>query len=137
MGIDTGPVLVLGGRSEIGTAVAERLAARGCPTVVLAARRAGDLDVQEAELRRAGAVTVGRVEFDADDLGSHEAVLAEVQRRFGTPATVVVAFGILGDQAAAEKDPAAALAIVHTDYVATCTCSPWSRTGCARPAGAR
>src|SRR5919107_5517322 len=74
VGIDTGPVLVLGGRSEIGTAVAERLAARGCTTVVLAARRAADLDVQEAELRRAGAVTVGRVEFDADDLTRHEAV---------------------------------------------------------------
>ncbi|MGY1804736.1 SDR family NAD(P)-dependent oxidoreductase [Blastococcus sp. SYSU D00922] len=118
MGIDTGPVLVLGGRSEIGTAVAERLAARGCTTVVLAARRAADLDGQEAELRRAGAVTVGRVEFDADDLGRHEAVLAEVEERFGTPATVVVAFGILGDQAAAEEDPAAALAVVHTDYVA-------------------
>jgi NAD(P)-dependent dehydrogenase (short-subunit alcohol dehydrogenase family) len=58
------------------------------------------------------------VEFDADDLGRHDAVLAEVERRFGTPATVVVAFGVLGDQAAAERDPAAALAVVHTDYVA-------------------
>ncbi|WP_116452541.1 SDR family NAD(P)-dependent oxidoreductase [Blastococcus litoris] len=118
MGIDTGPVLVLGGRSEIGTAVAERLAARGCTTVVLAARRAADLDGQEAQLRRAGAATVGRVEFDADDLARHAAVLDEVEARFGTPATVVVAFGILGDQAAAEEDPAAALAVVHTDYVA-------------------
>jgi short-subunit dehydrogenase len=34
------------------------------------------------------------------------------------PATVVVAFGVLGDQAAAERDPAAAVAVVHTDYVA-------------------
>lgn len=118
MGIDTGPVLVLGGRSEIGTAVAERLAARGCTTVVLAARRVADLDGQEAELRRAGAGTVGRVEFDADDLARHAAVLDEVEGRFGTPATVVVAFGVLGDQAAAEADPAAALAVVHTDYVA-------------------
>lgn len=118
MGIDTGPVLVLGGRSEIGTAVAERLAVRGCTTVVLAARRAADLDGQEAALRRAGAVTVGRVEFDADDLDRHAAVLDEVERRFGLPATVVVAFGILGDQTAAEEDPSAALAVVHTDYVA-------------------
>ena len=118
MGIDTGPVLVLGGRSEIGLAVAERLAARGCSTVVLAARRAHDLDEQERALRRAGAATVGRVEFDADDLSAHEAVLAEVRERFGTPATVVVAFGVLGDQAVAERDPAAAVAVVHTDYVA-------------------
>ncbi len=118
MGIDAGPVLVLGGRSEIGTAVAERLAARGCGTVVLAARRSDDLDGQEARLRAAGAGTVGRVEFDADDLGSHAAALDEVERRFGVPATVVVAFGVLGDQALAERDPAAAVAVVHTDYTA-------------------
>ncbi|MGY1754947.1 SDR family NAD(P)-dependent oxidoreductase [Blastococcus sp. SYSU D01042] len=118
MGICTGPVLVLGGRSEIGTAVAERLAPGGCRTVVLAARRADDLDEQEAALLRAGAATVGRVEFDADDLAGHAAVLDEVERRFGVPATVVVAFGVLGDQARAERDATAAVALVHTDFTA-------------------
>src|SRR4051812_374122 len=118
VGIDTGPVLVLGGRSEIGLAVAERLAARGCRPLVLAARRSADLDEEEAVLRRAGATTVGRVEFDADDLGRHAAVLDEVAQRFGVPSTVVVAFGVLGDQAEAERDPAAAVSVVHTDYVA-------------------
>ncbi|MFD2090384.1 SDR family NAD(P)-dependent oxidoreductase [Blastococcus deserti] len=118
MGIDTGPVLVLGGRSEIGTAVAERLAARGRTTVVLAARQPADLDEQEGAVRRAGATTVGRVAFDADDLAGHAAVLDEVERRFGPPGTVVVAFGVLGDQAVAERDPAAAVAVVHTDFVA-------------------
>ncbi len=118
VGIDTGPVLVLGGRSEIGLAVAERLVARGCRTVVLAARRSADLDTEEQALRRAGATTVGRIEFDADDLARHAAVLDEVADRYGEPATVVVAFGVLGDQAAAARDPAAAVAVVHTDYVA-------------------
>ena len=118
MGIDTGPVLLLGGRSEIGLAVAERLVARGCATVVLAARRAADLDEEEQTLRRAGATTVGRVEFDADDLGRHDAVLSEVEDRYGVPVTVVVAFGVLGSQATAERDPTAAVAVVHTDYVA-------------------
>jgi short-subunit dehydrogenase len=118
VGTDTGPVLVLGGRSEIGMAVAERLAGRGNATVVLAARRADDLDEQESALRRAGAATVGRVEFDADDLGGHTAVLDEVEHRFGTPATVIVAFGVLGNQALAERDAAAAVTILHTDYVA-------------------
>jgi NAD(P)-dependent dehydrogenase (short-subunit alcohol dehydrogenase family) len=117
-GIDTGPVLVLGGRSEIGLAVAERLAARGARQFVLAARRAADLDEQEAALRRAGATSVGRVEFDADDLARHAAVLDEVAECFGVPSTVVVAFGVLGDQATAEQDPGAAVAVVHTDYVA-------------------
>jgi NAD(P)-dependent dehydrogenase (short-subunit alcohol dehydrogenase family) len=118
VGIDTGPVLVLGGRSEIGTAVAVRLAGRGCGTVVLAARRSAGLDEQEAALLRAGATTVDRVEFDADDLAGHAAVLDEVVARHGVPSTVVVAFGVLGDQALAERDPAAAVALVHTDYTA-------------------
>ncbi len=118
MGIDTGPVLVLGGRSEIGTAVAVRLAALGHGTFVLAARRTADLDGQEAELRAAGATTVVRVAFDADDLAGHAAVLDEVEAQVGVPATVVVAFGVLGDQATAERDPAAAVAILHTDLTA-------------------
>src|SRR5690606_3190746 len=36
----------------------------------------------------------------------------------GPLGVVVLAFGILGDQARAEHDPAHAMAVVHTDYVA-------------------
>lgn len=109
-------VLVLGGRSEIGLAVARRLAAGA--TVVLAARRSAALDAEEQVLRAAGAAAVDRVEFDADDLASHGPVLEQVLRRHGRLDVVVVAFGILGDQATAERDVDHALAIVHTDYVA-------------------
>ena len=115
---DPGPLLLLGGRSEIGLAVAERLVARGCRTVVLAARRAADLREEEARLQAAGATRVERLEFDADDLATHAGVLDQVDRRVGVPGTVVVSFGVLGDQAAAEQDPAAAVAVLHTDYVA-------------------
>jgi short-subunit dehydrogenase len=111
-----GTVLVLGGRSEIGLAVARRLAS-GVP-VVLAARRADDLDEPERRLRNAGATAVHRVEFDADDVARQRAVLDDVVARFGPLATVVVAFGVLGDQARAERDADHALAVVHTDYVA-------------------
>ncbi len=109
-------VLVLGGRSEIGLAVARRLAAGA--TVVLAARRSAALDAEEQVLIAAGAAAVDRVEFDADDLGSHRPALERVLRRRGRLDVVVVAFGILGDQATAERDADHALAIVHTDYVA-------------------
>jgi NAD(P)-dependent dehydrogenase (short-subunit alcohol dehydrogenase family) len=109
-------VLVLGGRSEIGLAVARRIAAGN--TVVLAARRSADLDAEEKSLREAGAASVDRVEFDADDLDSHRGVLLDVVRRHGRLDVVVVAFGILGDQDRAERDPAHAVQIVHTDYVA-------------------
>ncbi len=112
----TATVLVLGGRSEIGLEVARRLAPGA--TVVLAARRSTDLDAQERDLRGAGVAAVHRVEFDADDVTRHRAVLDGVVARHGRLDTVVVAFGILGDQARAETDAAHALAVVHTDYVA-------------------
>jgi NAD(P)-dependent dehydrogenase (short-subunit alcohol dehydrogenase family) len=114
----TGTVLVLGGRSEIGLAVARRLVGSGSRTVVLAARRSHDLDGEEARLRQAGATSVVRVEFDADDVASHRGVLEDIVDRHGPLDVVVVAFGILGDQQRAERDAAHALAVVHTDYVA-------------------
>lgn len=111
-------VLVLGGRSEIGVEVACRLAAeRPGSTVVLAARRSSDLDGQDKLLRGHGA-RVERVEFDADDLASHRPLLDDVAARHGGIDVAVVAFGILGDQATAERDAAHAVQIIHTDYVA-------------------
>jgi NAD(P)-dependent dehydrogenase (short-subunit alcohol dehydrogenase family) len=111
-------VLLLGGRSEIGLALTRRLVESGARTVVLAARRVGDLDGEEALLRAAGAATVDRVEFDADDLASHGPLLDGVLARHGGVDVVVVAFGVLGDQARAEADAEHAVAVVHTDYVA-------------------
>lgn len=117
MGV-SGTVLVLGGRSEIGLAVAERLVGRGARTVVLAARRSYDLDDEEAVLRKAGARHVDRVEFDADDLASHRPMLDDVIARHGPLDVVVTSFGILGDQRRAELDAEHAVAVVHTDYTA-------------------
>ncbi|HEX3589434.1 MAG TPA: SDR family NAD(P)-dependent oxidoreductase [Pseudonocardiaceae bacterium] len=111
-------VLVLGGRSEIGLAVAVRLVRQGARTVVLAARRVGELDSEAAALRAAGATAVHAVEFDADEVARHEAFLNDVTERFGAPDTVVVSFGVLGDQARAELDAEHAMSIVYTDYVA-------------------
>ncbi|CDO89174.1 oxidoreductase [Mycobacterium triplex] len=111
-----GPVLILGGRSEIGIELA-RLLAPGA-TVVLAARRADQLDAQVAALQQAGAKAVHTREFDADDLASHGPLVAEVIAEHGPIGTAVLAFGILGDQARAEADAAHAVAVVHTDYVA-------------------
>jgi short-subunit dehydrogenase len=114
---DTGGVVVIfGGRSEIGVEVATRLA-RGA-TVVLAARGADRLDEQVRAVQAAGAAAVHPVEFDADDLGSHAALVGELVAQHGPIATAVLAFGVLGDQARAEHDPAHAVAVVHTDYVA-------------------
>jgi short-subunit dehydrogenase len=111
------PTLVIfGGRSEIGVELAQRLASGA--TVVLAARDADRLAEQIAAVRRAGAAEVAVREFDADDLGSHAGLVESIVAVHGPIDTAVLAFGILGDQARAETDPAHAVAIVHTDYVA-------------------
>ncbi|MEU5843634.1 SDR family NAD(P)-dependent oxidoreductase [Rhodococcus sp. NPDC047139] len=110
-----GTVVVFGGRSEIGVEVATRLAPGR--TVILAARRADDLVDECAAVRAAGAAAVHAVEFDADALGTHSAVLDRLTA-FGPIDVAVLAFGILGDQARAETDAAHAVSIVHTDYLA-------------------
>ncbi|WP_378731103.1 SDR family NAD(P)-dependent oxidoreductase [Nocardia brasiliensis] len=115
-GIADGTVLLLGGRSEIGVEVARRLAPG--QVVILAARRSGELAEQRAEIESAGAAAVHCVEFDADDTAGHPAFLEKVAAEYGPIGVAVLAFGILGDQARAERDPAHALAVVHTDYVA-------------------
>jgi NAD(P)-dependent dehydrogenase (short-subunit alcohol dehydrogenase family) len=109
-------IVILGGRSEIGLAVARRLAAGA--TVVLAARRSADLATETRAVRDAGAAAVDTVEFDADDLAAQRGVLDGIVRRHGRLDVVVLAFGILGDQARAEHDAGHAVAVVHTDYVA-------------------
>lgn len=111
-----GPLVVFGGRSEIGIELARRLAAG--VTVVLAARRPDDLAAQIAAVEQAGAAAVHTVYFDADDLASHRAVVDTIVAAHGPIGTAVLAFGILGDQARAEKDSLHAAAIAHTDYVA-------------------
>ncbi|HEU4361122.1 MAG TPA: SDR family NAD(P)-dependent oxidoreductase [Mycobacterium sp.] len=111
-----GPVVIFGGRSEIGMELARRLAPGA--TVVLAARGADRLETQIAELHRAAAAEVHAVEFDADDLAAHGPLVTKLISEHGPIHTAVLAFGILGDQARAETDAAHAAAIVHTDYVA-------------------
>lgn len=109
-------VVVFGGRSEIGLEVATRLAPGA--VVMLAARRSNELAAELSAVRAAGAVSVHVREFDADDLDAHGPLVESIVAEHGPIDTAVLAFGILGDQALAEKDPAHAAAIVHTDFVA-------------------
>jgi short-subunit dehydrogenase len=115
---DTGArtVLILGGRSEIGSELAVRLASGA--SVVLAARNADRLSEQAAAILAAGAAAVSTREFDADDVESHGPLVASIIAEHGPIDTAVLAFGILGDQGRAEIDAAHAVAVVHTDYVA-------------------
>ena len=111
-----GVVVIFGGRSEIGTELALRLARDA--TVVLTTRGGDGLDQQVQALTAAGAAAVHVKAFDADDLAAHRPLLDEIIAEHGPIGTAVVAFGILGDQSRAETNAEHAVAIVHTDYVA-------------------
>lgn len=110
-----GNILILGGTSEIGGEVAARLANHN--KVTLAARRLEGLDGIAKRLLDGGATAVHRVYFDANDVAKHSQVLDEVWS-IAIPDTIVVAFGILGDQEEAEKSGQAAADIIHTDFTA-------------------
>lgn len=107
-------LLVLGGTSEIALATARRLIARRTRTVWLAGRPSPALETAAADLRALGA-EVRTVAFDALDPGSHETVLGKVFAE-GDIDMVLLAFGILGDQARDEREPAAAVRVAQTNY---------------------
>jgi decaprenylphospho-beta-D-erythro-pentofuranosid-2-ulose 2-reductase len=109
-------VLVLGASSDIGQAITRALVRGRGRTVVLGARRPAELASFAAELRAIGATTVDLVPFDADRPEDHAAVVAAFERH-GDLDVVLLAFGVLGDQAAFDADPMAAVAVARTNYV--------------------
>jgi len=109
-------LLLLGGTSEIGLAVASRYAKRRPLRVVLAARPSERLDKAADELRAAGA-TVSTVEFDALDTASHPSVLDKAFAD-GDIDVTVVAFGLLGDAEEVWQDHGKAVELAQVNYTA-------------------
>ncbi|MBW5420919.1 decaprenylphospho-beta-D-erythro-pentofuranosid-2-ulose 2-reductase [Streptomyces sp. BG9H] len=107
-------LLVLGGTSEIGLATARRLVARRTRTVWLAGRLSPALEKAASGLRDLGA-DVRTVAFDALDPESHEENLGKVFAE-GDIDMVLLAFGVLGDQARDEDEPLAAVCVAQTNY---------------------
>lgn len=107
-------LLVLGGTSEIALATVRRLIARGARTVRLAGRPSPALDQAARSLRALGA-DVRTVAFDALGPESHEPVIGEEFAEGGVD-LVLLAFGILGDQAHDEREPLRAVRVAQTNY---------------------
>ncbi|KUN99004.1 decaprenylphospho-beta-D-erythro-pentofuranosid-2-ulose 2-reductase [Streptomyces caeruleatus] len=107
-------LLVLGGTSEIALATTRRMIARRTRTVWLAGRPSPALEQSAADLRALGA-DVHTVAFDALDPESHETVLGKVFAE-GDIDMVLLAFGILGDQAHDEREPMSAVRVAQTNY---------------------
>ncbi|MEU6553989.1 decaprenylphospho-beta-D-erythro-pentofuranosid-2-ulose 2-reductase [Streptomyces sp. NPDC046915] len=107
-------LLVLGGTSEIALATARRLITRRTRTVWLAGRPSPALE-QAADRLRALRADVRTVAFDALDPASHEDVLGKIFAE-GDIDMVLLAFGILGDQAIDEREPVNAVRVAQTNY---------------------
>jgi decaprenylphospho-beta-D-erythro-pentofuranosid-2-ulose 2-reductase len=108
-------LLILGGTSDIALATARKLATGKTKRIVLAARPSERLDAAAQELRAYGA-EVETVAFDASEVEGHEKALGAVFAG-GDIDVVLVAFGVLGDQASDEQDPIAAARVAQTNYV--------------------
>jgi decaprenylphospho-beta-D-erythro-pentofuranosid-2-ulose 2-reductase len=106
-------VLVLGGTSDIATAIVRRLVADGTRRVVLAGRSTAELDRRAASITGAEVTTVV---FDAQETDAHGKVVDEV---FGGDDIdlVVLAFGLLGHGQGLDVDPADAVRLARTNYV--------------------
>lgn len=114
-------LLVLGGSSDIALATARKLAQDKTKRIILAARPSERLEAG-ADLLRGHGADVRTVPFDALDFASHEKTLAPLFEE-GDIDVVLLAFGVLGDQAESERDPLAAARVVQTNYVGAVTAS--------------
>ncbi|MBW8812441.1 MAG: SDR family oxidoreductase [Caulobacterales bacterium] len=112
--VTRGPVLVLGGRSDIGLAVAHRFAAAGRP-VQLAARDAAALEADRADIALRHGASVTLHEFDALDTAAFGRFLEALGP---LPEVVVCAVGLLGEQGRSEGDLAEAARVMRSNYEA-------------------
>jgi decaprenylphospho-beta-D-erythro-pentofuranosid-2-ulose 2-reductase len=109
-------VLVLGGSSEIARAIVAKVVPARAKTVVLAGREGARLDEAVAGAKAAGAEVVESVPFDATHVIGHQIFADQVFDRFGDIDLVIVAAGVLGDQATDELDPVAAASVLTTNF---------------------
>jgi decaprenylphospho-beta-D-erythro-pentofuranosid-2-ulose 2-reductase len=115
-------IVVLGGTSDIGLAIARQLISPVTRTIVLACR---DLDRGEraAAALRDGSYEVVVVYFDGAETGSHEALIAGVADTYGDLDVVVLAFGQLGNGEDTGRDVPEAAALAHLNFTGALSAS--------------
>ncbi|MFZ0658796.1 MAG: SDR family NAD(P)-dependent oxidoreductase [Candidatus Binataceae bacterium] len=108
-------VIILGATSPIARILAMRFAQDGA-SVYLAARDAGEAARIASDISvRTGAIALSGA-FDAADFASHPDFIRRAAGELGGLDGVVLCFGTLGDEDAAQIDPDAALATLHQNF---------------------
>ncbi|HUF99516.1 MAG TPA: decaprenylphospho-beta-D-erythro-pentofuranosid-2-ulose 2-reductase [Ilumatobacter sp.] len=106
-------IVVLGGTSEIGRAIAHELLSPSTRAVVLACRNPEGVDT--TPFQQAG-VDVSVVAFDAADTVTHQQFVDDLAKNVGDIDVAIAAFGVLGSQDEFDANPAAAVAAATTNY---------------------
>lgn len=110
----TNTVVVLGALSDIAEAVCRQYATEHAK-LVLAARDAKRLEAVADDLRLRGAADVQIAAGDLTKMDPEECI-AEWAKAMGGIDIVLLAYGVLGDQRALEKDLNAAAALIDTNF---------------------
>ncbi|MHB1486719.1 MAG: SDR family NAD(P)-dependent oxidoreductase [Acidimicrobiales bacterium] len=111
-------VLVLGGSSDIGGAVVKALIAGRARSVLLAGRGAGQpgpLEDAAQQARALGATSVLTFEWDVTDVDAQAETLGDIFAHHEID-LVLMAVGILGDQADIELHPSQAHPIINANF---------------------
>ncbi len=109
-------ILIIGANSGMAEASARLWAARGA-SLHLLGRNAERLSALAADLKLRGAAAATTATFDANDYGHHASVLDDAVHKLGGLDIALIAHGTLGDQKAAELDPAVALKEISSNGV--------------------
>jgi decaprenylphospho-beta-D-erythro-pentofuranosid-2-ulose 2-reductase len=108
-------VLILGATSPIARALALRFASDGA-RLYLAARDADEARRVAEDVSVRGGLPALSGTFDASDFASHDEFIRHAAGQLGGLDGVVVCFGTLGDEDAAQTDPVAALATLNQNF---------------------
>jgi len=108
-------VLILGATSAIAQHVARLLAAKGA-ALYLVGRNAVQLEAVRQDVAARGASKAESFAVDLNDYAQHEALVDRAEAALGGLDGVLVAHGILGDQAESEKRFEAAQQVIVTNF---------------------
>jgi len=110
-------VLVIGGSSEIATAIATDLLNEGAREIVLAGRDAAALGRSASELRASGAERVETVMLDAARTFGHGEALRSAASMLGGVDVAILAIGVLGERGGLPDDIPAAIEVLRVNTV--------------------
>jgi short-subunit dehydrogenase len=113
-------ILVLGATSAIATAYCRRLAPAGA-RFVLVGRKLARLETLAADLTARGASATATVASDLADMEDVSRRFADFCGRLGMPDELFIAYGVLGDQDMAERDPAETRRMLDIGFVSVAT----------------